>query len=156
DYRKDIRVLAAQRWPTRISPEDFRRVTGEALPAAWAGRVKDGAFEYDCNTLVSYTVRGVHAKLNVIWDWEAPAGAGDRHYAVYPGRRSGLEVRQSKADNYRPELHVVPNRREDAAQVLAALRKKVAALQAMPFGRGLGVEERGGEIRVTIPDDHRV
>jgi predicted dehydrogenase len=156
DYRKDIRVLAAQRWPTRISPEDFRRVTGEALPVAWSGRVKDGAFEYDCNTLASYTLRGVHAKLNVIWDWEAPAGAGDRHYAVYRGSLARIEVRQSKADGYRPELYVVPNRREDQPQVLAALRKKIAALQSLPYGRGVGVEERGGEIRVTIPDEHRV
>ena len=30
DYSRDVRVLAAQRWPTTISEADFRRVTGLA------------------------------------------------------------------------------------------------------------------------------
>ena len=55
DYRRDVRVLAAQRWPTWIPEEDFRRVTAEPrFPAApLAGSVKDGKLEYFCNTLVS-------------------------------------------------------------------------------------------------------
>jgi Putative oxidoreductase C terminal domain len=79
DYRSDVRVLAAQRWPTWIPESDFRRVTGgSAFDSRLAGSVKDGKLKYYANTLVSYTVRGVHTKLNVIWDWEAPAGAGRR------------------------------------------------------------------------------
>ena len=88
DYRKDVRVLSAQRWPTMIPRDQFRRVTGQDIPAALASRVKDGALEYFCNTLVSYTARGAHVKLNVIWDWEAPAGAGDSHFAYYRGSRA--------------------------------------------------------------------
>ena len=150
DYRTDVRVLAAQRWPTWIAEADFRRVTGlPGFDRALAGAVKDGKLEYFANTLVSYVVRGVHTKLNVIWDWEAPAGGGDSHFAFYRGTNARIEVRQTAADRYLPELYVVPATPAAKAQVLAATRARIATLQ----GRypGVGVEERGGEIHVTVP-----
>lgn len=150
DYRKDIRIVSAQRWPTWIAEQDFRRVTNEpGFPASLADRVKDGKLEYYCNTLATYTLRGVHAKLNVIWDWEAPAGGGDTHYAFYKGTKSRVEVRQTKADTYVPELYVVPVSADAKPQVLAAVQSRIAALRTQYAG--IGVEDRGSEIRVTIP-----
>jgi predicted dehydrogenase len=155
DHRKDVRVLSAQRWPTRIPEDQFRRVTGGAgFPAGLTPAVKDGALEYYCNTLVSYALRGVHTKLNVIWDWEAPPGAGDTHFAVYRGTRARVEVRQTKADGYRPELYVVPASDGSKADVLAATRAKIAALRSTY--PGIDVEDRATGIRVTIPDALRV
>jgi predicted dehydrogenase len=155
DYRKDVQVLSAQRWPTMIAEEQFRRVTNEPrFPAELSSSVKDGKLEYFCNTLVSYALRGIHTRLNVIWDWEAPAGAGDTHFAVYRGTRARVEVRQTKADGYRPELYVVPASADAGAQVLTAARAKISSLRgAYP---GIAVEERGAEIHVTIPDALRV
>ncbi len=102
DYKSDIRVQAAQRWPTWIPEEDFRRVTGEPrFPASLSGSIKDGKLEYYANTLVSYTLRGINTKLIVIWDWEAPAGSGDTHFAFYTGTRARVEIRQTRADRYR-------------------------------------------------------
>ena len=86
-------------------------------------------------------MRGIHTKLNVIWDWEAPAGGGDTHFAFYKGTRARVEVRQTKADKYLPELYVVPASAELKPQVLAAVKAKIASLQKeFP---GVGVEERG-------------
>lgn len=155
DYRADIRVVAAQRWPTVISEADFRSVTNEPrFPQSVAASVKDGKLEYYCNTLVSYSLRGVHTKLNVIWDWEPPAGAGDTHFAVYRGTRARVEVRQTRADRFRPELYVVPAAPAQKAQVLAALQAKVKTL--LPAYPGIAVEDLGHEMRVTIPDALRV
>jgi predicted dehydrogenase len=155
DYKADVRVLSASRWPTWIPEADFRRVTGEArFPAELASNVKDGRLEYYANTLVSYTLRGTHVKLNVIWDWEAEPGGGDTHFAFYKGTRSRVEVRQTKADRLRPELYVVPNDPAAKSQVLAAVQAKMASLQKLY--PGVGVEERGGELHVSIPDSFRV
>jgi predicted dehydrogenase len=155
DYRRDIQVLAAQRWATPIDEAGFARVTGErGFPAAFAPQVKGGRFDYYCNTLVSYTLRGVHTKLNVIWDWEPAPGSGDTHYAFYKGSRARVEVRQTQADKLRPELYVVPASAGERSQVLAAVRARVAALQK-DFA-GVAVEERGQEIHVAIPDTFRV
>jgi predicted dehydrogenase len=150
DYRSDITVLSAQRWPTAIPEADFRRVTNaQGFGREVAASVRDGTLEYFANTLVSYAVKGVHTTLNVIWDWEAPAGAGDTHYAVYRGSRSRIDVRQTKADRYLPELYVVPASPDVKGEVLEALNVRIRTLQK--DHPGIGVEDRGGELHVTVP-----
>jgi hypothetical protein len=138
-----------------VIPEDqFRRVTGEPrFPAGLSGSIKDGKLEYYANTLVSYTLRGVHTKLNVIWDWEAPSGSGDTHFAFYKGTRARIEIRQTQADRFLPELYVVPAAAALRPEVLAGVKAKIAALQALY--PGVGVEDRGAEIRITIPETLR-
>ena len=155
DASSDIRLLSARRWPTFISEADFRSVTNEPrFPQSLAASVKDGTLEYYCNTLVSYVVRGIHAKLNVIWDWEPPAGAGDTHFASYRGTRARIEVRQTRADRYLPELYIVPAAAAMKPQVVAAVQAKIESLKKdYP---GLGVEDRGAELRIAIPDALRV
>jgi predicted dehydrogenase len=154
DYRTDLKVSAAQRWPTTIAEDDFRRVTGEtAFPGTLAAMVKDGKLDYYANTLVSYVLRGIHTKLAVIWDWEAPPGSGDTHFAVYRGSRARIEVRQTRADRFLPELYVVPAA-AGSGHVRAALDAKIATLKHQY--PGIGVEDRGGEFHITVPDSLRV
>jgi predicted dehydrogenase len=150
DYRSEITVTAAERWPTLIPESEFQRVTGgQRFGPSLASSVKNGVLDYFANTLVSYAVRGVHTTLNVIWDWEAPPGGGDTHFAFYRGTRARIEVRQTAADRYLPELYVVPASRDVHAQVLAATRAAIASLaKTHP---GIGAEERGAEIHVTVP-----
>src|SRR5262249_13379000 len=108
DVQRDVRVLSASRWPTVLTRADFQRVTGEAdFPAALAAALQGDRLDYFCNTRVAYTVCGVHVKLDVLWDYEAAAGAGDTHLAVFRGSRARVEVRQGQEQNYRPELYVV-------------------------------------------------
>jgi predicted dehydrogenase len=140
DFRSEIDVLAASRWPTSMTAAQFRQVTG----------VAGDALDYYCNTRVSYTLRGVHIKLDVLWRWEAPAGTGDTHFARYRGSKSTVEVRQGKEEGYRPELYVVPKH----PGVKAALGETVAGLASQY--PGLAVEDQGNQLRVTIPDGYRV
>ena len=115
--------------------------------------MKDGKLQYYCNTLVSYALRGVHVKLNVIWDWEAPAGS-DTHFAFYRGTRARVEIRQTRADKYRPELYVNHVDAASKAAVLTAVRAKLQTLQRdYP---GVTVEDRGAELHLNIPDAFRV
>jgi len=155
DYRSDVRVLSAQRWPTRIGEADFRRVTGQQrFPETLASAVKDGTLEYYCNTLVSYSLRGVHTKSSVVWDWEAPPGGGDTHFAFYRGTRARVEVRQTETDRYQPELYVIPADAASLAHVLAAAQARLRAVQSQY--PGIAAEQRGREIHVVIPDTFRV
>ena len=150
DYRADLKVLSAQRWPTLIPEAEFQRVTGgQRFGPSLASSVKNGTLECFANTLVSYAVGGVHTTLNVIWDWEAPAGGGDTHFAYYRGTRAKIEVRQTAADKYLTELFVVPATPALKADVLRATQAAIAALaKTHP---GIGVEERGAEIHITVP-----
>jgi predicted dehydrogenase len=155
DYKHDIAVLAAQRWPTEIPEADFKRVTGEtAFPASLVPHVREGRLEYFCNTLVTYRLRGTHVTFNVIWDWEAPEGGGDTHYARYRGTLATVELRQTRGDGFRPELYVLPAADGDPSRLRAGLERKIGELQAKY--PGLAVDERAGELHVVIPDQYRV
>lgn len=154
DAAKDVAVLAAKRWPTVMSCTDYQRVTGDAdFPAFLNANIRNGQLDYFCNTLVSYAVRGIHVKLNVLWDFEAMAGSGDTHFAVFRGTKARVEIRQRKEENYRPELFIVPVTGK-AADVAAATAKKVQTLQTRY--PGIAVEDLRGELRINIPDVFRV
>ena len=102
---------------------------------------------------MSYKIRGIHVRLDVLWNWESPAG-GDTHHATYRGTRSRIEVRQGERENHRPEVYVAPNSSRNRGEVAAALRDHIARLQgAYP---GLGCEDMGDELRVSIPEGYRV
>jgi predicted dehydrogenase len=154
DYRKDISVLSAKRWPTVMTKAEFKRVTGEAdFPDYLQAGVKDGRFEYYCNNSVNYTLRGIYTGLNVLWSYEAAAG-GDTHFAAFNGTKSRLEVRQGKEQNFRPELYVVPGSAAGKAGVLAALKRKVESLQSKY--PGIDVQDQGRDLLLAIPDKYRV
>ena len=155
DYRSDIRVLAAQRWATPIEESGFSRVTGEPrFPPPFAAAAEGGRFDYYCNTLISYALRGVHIKLNVIWDWEPEPGSSDTHFAYYRGSKARVEVRQTRADGLRPELYVVPVDAAAKSGILSAVQQRLDSVQK-EFA-GVAVEDRGSELHVVIPDRFRV
>lgn len=155
DHRRDVRLLAARRWPTALTAEQLLRLTGEkALPAALAERLAAGRLDYMANGEVRYALRGKHVRLEVLWNFEAPEGGGDTHQAVLRGSRSRLEIRQSSRERWRPELFVVPQRAQDLAAVRAALDRRLGLLAAAY--PGLTTEAGAGELRVVIPDRYRV
>jgi hypothetical protein len=133
-------MLAASRWPTTITSEQFRQVTGGP----------GEGLDYYCNTRVAYALRGIHIKLDVLWRWEAPAGTGDTHLAVYRGSKSRIEIRQGEEEKYRPELYVFPR----GAEARQALERKIGGL-AKEYP-GIAAEDQGERVRVTIPDQYRV
>lgn len=151
---EEIEINGARRWPTVLSAAQFQSVTGLAVfPPELDQWVSGDNLNYYCNTRVNYAIRGVHVRLDVLWNWESPAG-GDRHHATYRGTKSRIEVRQGERENYGPEVYVTPNGPENRAAVAAALREHIAGLQgAYP---GLGCEDLGGEWRVSIPEAYRV
>ncbi|HTS60540.1 MAG TPA: putative oxidoreductase C-terminal domain-containing protein [Candidatus Acidoferrales bacterium] len=138
DYRRDIQLCGARRWPLVLTREQFLRVTGEDPGGE--------RFDYYCNNSVEYTLRGVPVAMEITWEWEAPPGAGDVYEASFQGTLSRIDVRQER----RPEVYVVPG----ADGVAGAVDRKIAGLQSR--WPGLAVERRGDELRVAIPDPFRV
>jgi predicted dehydrogenase len=155
DYRSDIRVLGAKKWPTALDRGQLERLTGEnPLDPGLASRLGGGKLDYFANGEVSYTIRGTHVRLKALWNYEAPEGGGDTHVATVRGSRARVEVRQGAEQKWRPELYVLPNRPTDAPAVKAALEARVALLaKARP---GLTVEDEGARLRVGVPDRYRV
>ncbi len=151
----DVCIMSAKRWPTVVERADFQAITGAIdFPPELQDAVEGDDLHYYCNTLVNYALRGVHVKLNVLWDCEAPAGGGDTHLAVFRGTRSRVEVRQGREEKYQPELYIIPNKTMEYMLVRRAIELKLRTLQ-IDFP-GIGVTDLGSHFRIAIPTTYRV
>jgi hypothetical protein len=149
DWRHDIDILEASRWPTLVSLAQFRELTGETgWPGELAPWIRRDVLEYFCNGRVDYRVRDIHVRLDVRWDWQTEQG-DDTHQALYRGTGCRLAVRQGPAEGFRPELYVLPDR-----DIGTALQRRIAALQ--PSFPGIAAEAHGAEWRIAIPDALRI
>jgi predicted dehydrogenase len=151
----DVAVLSARRWPTPVTREQFKKVTGaDDFPAFLGGDVKDGALQYYANGEMTYRIRGVHAKVVAKWDFEAAPGSGDTHYSAFRGTKATLEIRQGAAEKYKPTLYVVRDPSVAPAAHEAALRAAVASLQAK--WPGLEARRAGSDWALAIPAKYDV
>jgi predicted dehydrogenase len=146
--RSDVEVLNARRWATPLTREQFRKVTGAGdFPPYLRQDVRDGALQVYSNGEFTYRLRGVHAKVSVLWAFEAPPGGNDTHYSIMRGTKADLVIRQGAEQKFRPALYV-----ERAPE--AAIRAAVAGLQSeYP---GVGVRQDGAAWQITIPDKYHV
>lgn len=156
DHEKDIRVLAARRWPTVVGPAQFESVTREHdFPAYLRKDVQaDGNLHTYANGEINYTIKGVHARVSVLWNFEAPAGAGDTHHSVMRGAIANLVIRQGEAEGYQPLLSIEPRASTDLTAFASTLARALPQLQAKYPGVGLERAERGWE--VTVPVSYHV
>ncbi|MDE3167783.1 MAG: oxidoreductase, partial [Acidobacteriota bacterium] len=120
--------------------EQYRQVTGVS---------RQGPLDYYCNNTVEYTLRGVPVSLEIAWEWEAP-GSGDVYEAAFTGTRARVEIRQGAAQNYVPELYIVPADADSAA----AAGRRVAALQSR--WPGVAAAPSGADLHITVPPKYRV
>lgn len=124
----NIEMIRAKRWPTILTLKEFQKVTGlDAFPEFLEKDIKDGKLQVYSNGEMDYTINGIHAKVSVIWNFEAPEGTGDTHYSVMRGTRSDLIIKQGKEENYRPVLYIASKGGEDfEVRLQEAIAQKVA------------------------------
>lgn len=156
DYTKDIELIDANRWTTSISPEEFKQVTGtEAYPDFLKKDVVNDTLKVYCNGDILYKIKGVTAKVSVIWNYTFPEGGGDTHFSVMKGSKADLVIRQGKEQGYKPELYIEALPDIDPA----AYEKELEA--AMPAVAdkypGVALNKIADNIwQVQIPEKYRV
>lgn len=155
DYEKDIKVLNARRWATELTPSQFNRVTHlDGYPAYLKkDMIRDSVLNVYSNGEINYTLKGVHAKVSVIWNYEAPEGTQDTHYSIMRGTKANLTIKQGAEEDFKPTLYVEQTGGGQDASFVAALNKAVEGLQArFP---GLSVDFRTGEAIIIVPDKYK-
>jgi predicted dehydrogenase len=150
----DVKVLSAKSWPTAITAEQFRKSTGLE---SWPDHLKPlldkaGVLQTPCNGAFDYTLRGVHARVSVLWKFEAPQGAGDTHDSLMRGSKASLHIRQSAEQNYKPVLYIEPREKPDDA-FRGALESALAKLNSQ--WPGVSLKDLGGRWEVVIPDKYK-
>jgi predicted dehydrogenase len=126
DYRTDINMISASRWPTAVTITQFENITGETDFPEYLNEYKenDNLVQVYANGEMNYSLKGVHARVIVKWNYSAPEGAGDTHYSLTRGSGANLIIRQGKEQGYRPVLYIEPADRQNIYE----------------FGKNLGIE----------------
>jgi len=151
----DVKMISAKSWDTGITKDQFRKVT---KLDEWPDYLKpmvggDGVLRTPANGAFTYTLRGVHAKISVLWNFEAPAGTGDTHDSLMRGTKCSLHIRQGSAQAYKPVLYIEPRADVDAASWKTALDK--AAAEIATKYPGVTLKDLGGRYEVVIPDSYK-
>lgn len=157
NYTKEIQLQAAQRSATELSRDQFKLVTG--LPGfpgfLKKDLTKDSTVKVFSNGETHFSVKGVHAKVSVIWNFQAPEGAGDTHFSIMRGTKANLVIRQGAAEKYRPMLYVEPLPNVDRSSAEAALKAAITNLNSSIF-KGLSYEATDKGWKIIIPESYNV
>ncbi|MEO1257046.1 MAG: putative oxidoreductase C-terminal domain-containing protein, partial [Bacteroidota bacterium] len=122
----DLAILEARRWATELSQAQFQKVTGlPDFPDYLQEDTKEGVLHTYSNGEINFSVKDVHAKVSVIWNYQAPEGAADTHYSIMRGTKANLVIRQGTEQNYKPVLYVEPVNAEDETVLEASLSKAI-------------------------------
>ena len=148
--KEDLKLVSVQRWPTKLSPNDFKQVTGlSEYPDYLSPYIEEDTLRVYANGAMNYTLKGHHAKVEVLWNFEAPTGTGDTHYSIMRGSKANLEIVQGAFENYVPTLYVNPTDSFDEyalSDAIEALSKTYA---------GITLEKLDSRWRIHIPESLR-
>jgi predicted dehydrogenase len=155
DYRRDVVMKRARRWPTMITRQQYVKVTrAPDFPDFLKGKLNDeGVLPYYANGEMVYVLKGIHVRLSVTWDFQAPEGAGDTQYSLFTGSKARVLLKQGQEQGYRPQLYVEPAGGISLEHLRATLDKAIADVQSTYPGLAL---KRGPNCwQVLIPDEHQ-
>ncbi|MHC4116177.1 MAG: putative oxidoreductase C-terminal domain-containing protein [Planctomycetota bacterium] len=155
DYRNDVVIDGARRWPTTLTRAQYEKVTGVPdFPSYLKAELNDdGVLLCYANGETTFKMKGIWMRLSVAWKYQAPEGGADTHTSLFRGSKAHVVIRQGKEQNYKAEVYVEPAPGVDAAEVAASLERAVAGLQGeFP---SLKTEKADDGWHIVIPDECR-
>ena len=106
-YESDVEITAATRFPTLITLDEYRAVTGaEDFPEYLQQDVKDGVLNVYSNGTIDFVVKGVPVRILMRWDYAPEPGSGDRFHEVIPGSVSSIEIVQDASTGFARKLFI--------------------------------------------------
>lgn len=151
----EMKMISARIWDTEMTKAEFTKVT---KMDTWPDYLKplvgdDDVLRTPANGEFTYTLRGVHAKISVLWNFEAPPGTADTHDSLMRGTKCSLHIRQGKEQGFKPVLYIEPQASVNMDSWKPALDK--AAAEVAKKYPGVVVEDLGERYEVVIPDHYK-
>ncbi len=153
NYQKDITINNAKSWNTTITKDQFSELTKLNEIPSYLKPTTNAKNEISVlsNGEFNYTIKGVHAKVSVIWNYKAPEGTGDTHYSIMRGTKANLIIRQGAEQQYKPTLYIEPlvasvDFDKTAQQIIATISEQYK-------GVSLKKNEKGYE--VIVPESFK-
>ncbi len=153
DYTKDVKMLNARSWSTVISKKEFTELTKMQDIPAYLQKNCDAQKNISVvsNGEMNYTLKGVHAKVSVIWNYKAPDGTGDTHFSIMRGTKASLIIRQGAEQQYKPTLYIEPLAMDAATET--TIQKVIDKVAKQYPGISLKKNEKGWE--VLVPESYK-
>jgi len=150
----DIIMVAAKRWPTLISKDEFKGVTGfDNFPGYLQKDVKDGKLNVFSNGEMVYQIKGIFAKVSVEWKYQAPPGGGDTHYSVMHGTKCDLIIKQGADEKFLPTLYIENVKGIAMNEFIVKLKE---ALGTLPYD-SLNIEAvNKNSLKINIPEKYKL
>ncbi len=150
----DIEMISAKRWPTIMSKEEFQKVTGlQEFPDYLQKDIVDGNLHVYCNGEMIYKIKGKHAKVSVIWNYQAPEGTGDTHYSIMRGTKSNLVIKQGAEENFKAALYIEPI---DVDSFEGKLKNVLETTIGQKFPGTTAEKISGGMWKINLPDEFKI
>ncbi|WP_460762445.1 putative oxidoreductase C-terminal domain-containing protein [Niabella terrae] len=153
DYNKDVALISARHWATPMTLSQFSAITKQnSFPDYLkSSLINDSTLGVFCNGEINYQLRGVHAKVSVTWNYQAPEGTGDTHYSIMRGSRANLIIRQGKEEQYKPVLYIEPVNKKDIG-FEKDLNEALKTIQAQYPGVEIKKNDKGWQ--AVVPDQY--
>ena len=149
DYLADVKLLSARRWSTDMTLNQFNKITKlNGFPSYLQKDVSnDTVLKVFSNGEINFQLKGIHSKVSVIWNYQAPEGAGDTHNSTMRGTLSNLVIRQGSHDK-RPILYIEPLQQINASYENTVMDKLKIIQQKYP---GVTLKKLTNSWEVVIP-----
>ncbi len=156
DYHNDINIISSKRWSTDLTPSQFNAVTRLTDYPEYLQKdvIRDSILQVYANGEINYNIKGVHAKVSVRWNFEAPEGTGDTHYSIMRGTKANLVIRQGAEQNFKPVLYIEPVKDFDTGEFESTLTNGLKTVQEKY--PGIEIQETNNGWMVIIPDSYKI
>ncbi|MFC2097144.1 putative oxidoreductase C-terminal domain-containing protein [Bacteroidota bacterium] len=156
DYHKDIKMISAKRWATKLTPTEFNTVTKlDKYPDYLKKDIyNDSILNVFSNGEMIYKIKNVYAKVSVTWNYEAPEGAGDTHFSIMRGTKAELVIKQGAEQNYEPYLYIIPSKSDDLNAYILKLEKAMQKInEKYP---GVKLVKNDNSLYLDIPEKYKI
>lgn len=148
NYNTDVVIDSARHWPTLMTISQFKTITKlDSFPSYFNNnKQNDSTIKVWSNGEINYQIKGVHAKVSVIWEYQTASG-NDTHYSLMKGTKANLEIKQGAEEKYQPTLYIKPlDKNFDPSEAFKKIQSKYA---------GVELKKSGNVWQVIIPDKYK-
>lgn len=155
--KTDVEMVSAKRWATDLTPAMFTKVTQlPEFPEFLKKSVDGEVLKVFANGEINYKLKGKYAKVSVIWNFEAPEGAGDTHYSIMRGTVCDLIIKQGAEQKYKPTIYIQAKTNEGLDALEGGLQKAVEQDITTTYS-GLKLVKLEDKLwTIEIPDQYKV
>jgi predicted dehydrogenase len=152
----DVKMIKANVWATPITAADYEKSTGLKTWPEYLKKSVDnkGVLQCKANGAFTYQLKGVNAKVSVLWNFMPPVGGGDTHYSLMRGSKAELIILQNKETGFRPALFVKPRPGQDRIVIEKALTAAVEK-ESLTW-KGIGFKATNDGWQITIPSEYDI